>query len=142
MLDVRYVRESDRNFWFSLDKHLQEDEFFRKIDNHMGYVLTSDDVPLGLLRYFLFWDSIPFCSLLYIREDMRGKGGGRALIDHWETDMAKRGYDLAMTSTQADETAQHFYRKLGYNDCGSLLLPFPGYEQPTELIMIKDLRMS
>lgn len=43
-----------------------------------------------------------------------------------------------MASTQADETAQHFYRKLGYQDCGSLCLT----NQALEIIMIKILPLS
>ena len=62
----------------------------------MAYVLMRTDRPVGILRYSLFWDSIPFCNLLYIVEDERGKGGG-------------------------------------------LMLPFPGYEQPMELIRAKAL---
>ena len=34
---------------------------------------------------------------------------------------------------------QHFWRKLGYRDCGGLTLPFPGHEQPLELILGKTL---
>ena len=33
-----------------------------------------------------------------------------------------------MTSTQADEAAQHFYRHLGYADIGGFLLPGEAYE--------------
>ena len=61
------------------------------------------------------------------------------LMEHWERDMHTRGYDLVMTSTQADENAQHFYRALGYRDCGGLILPFPGYEQPMEIILAKTI---
>ena len=68
-----------------------------------------------------------------------GCGLGRALTEHWEGELRARGFGLAMTSTQADEDAQHFWRKLGYRDCGGFLLPFPGYEQPTELILAKAL---
>ena len=38
---------------------------------------------------------------------------------------------------QVDEDAQHFYRKLGYKDCGGFVVDVPGYEQPMEMIMIK-----
>ena len=105
----------------------------------MGYVLTLDGRPSGILRWSLFWDSIPFCSLLYVRDDCQHMGHGRRLIAYWEADMRSRGYDLVMTSTQSDEAAQHFWRKLGYRDCGGLALPFPGHEQPLELIMGKAL---
>ena len=57
----------------------------------------------------------------------------------WEDSLRKAGCRAAMTSTQADEGAQHFYRKLGYRDTGSLILTLPGFEQPTELILIKLL---
>ena len=57
----------------------------------------------------------------------------------WEERLRAEGFRAAMTSTQADEEAQHFYRKLGYRDTGSLILTLPGLEQPTELILIKDL---
>ena len=49
-------------------------------------------------------------------------------------------YGLVLTSTQEDEEAQHFYRAMGYRDCGNLEMPFPGYEQPAGLIMGKSLQ--
>ena len=61
-------------------------------------------------------------------------------MEYWENDMRSKGSEIIMTSTQADETSQHFYRKLGYKDCGGFVIDIKGYEQPTELILIKDLR--
>lgn len=49
--------------------------------------------------------------------------------------MRRRGYEMVMISTQADEEAQHFYRKLGYVDCGAWMLD----SQPAELFMKKNL---
>ncbi len=138
-MTIRFPAEEDRDFWFSLDAHLSEEEFLRKARDRMGYVLSVEGQPAALLRWSLFWDSIPFCNLLYVKDGLRRKGYGRSLMAHWEADMRARGFDLVMTSTQADEAAQHFYRKLGYKDCGGLTLPFPGYEQPTELILAKAL---
>ena len=60
-------------------------------------------------------------------------------MEHWESEMKTMGYGIIMTSTQVDETAQHFYRKLGYKDCGGLLLDIPGYEQPMEMFLCKAL---
>ncbi len=136
---IRFAEETDRAFWFSLDRHLTEAAFSGKVRDRTAYVVDADGQKAGLLRYFLFWDSIPFCSLLYVREDKQRQGLGRLLMNRWEQDMKARGYGLLMTSTQADESAQHFYRALGYRDCGGLTLPFPGYEQPTELILAKAL---
>lgn len=138
-VSVRYATEADRSFWFSLDRHLSETEFARKVRDRMGYVLTLEGRPAAVLRYSLFWDSIPFCTLLYVREEDQRRGYGRILMEHWEQDMKAKGYDLVLTSTQEDEEAQHFYRAVGYRDCGELNLPFPGYEQPRELILGKAL---
>ncbi len=61
------------------------------------------------------------------------------LIQRWEKDMKEQGYGMLLTSTQADETAQHFYRKLGYKDCGGLIINIPAYAQPMELFFAKEL---
>ena len=137
--NIRFVDSRDRDFWLSLDKHLSEEEFDRKVRDRMGYVLTVQNEPAGLLRYSLFWDHTPFCNLLYVAHDHQRKGYGRMLMAHWEREMRTRGYDLVMTSTQADENAQHFYRALGYRDCGGFILPFPGHEQPMEIILAKAI---
>lgn len=46
---------------------------------------------------------------------------------------------MVLTSTQVDEDAQHFYRKLGYRDCGGFVIDVPGYEQPMELFLSKAI---
>ena len=56
---------------------------------------------------------------------------------YWEQQMKEKGHRFLLTSTQADEDAQFFYRKLGYTDTGSIL--FPG-QAATELLLLKPLR--
>lgn len=137
---IRQAVPADRAFWRTLDGHLPEAEFERKVRDGRAYVAEDAGEPVGLLRYNLFWDLLPFLTLLYIREDCRGRGIGRALMARWEDDMRALGHGMALTSTQVDEDAQHFYRRLGYRDCGGLTMDIPGYEQPMELFMAKDLR--
>ncbi len=139
VIEIRYLRNSDKSFWYTLDKHLPETEFENKIKTKRAYVLLEDTVPIGLLSYNLFWDSIPFCTMLYISENHQNKGYGELLIRRWEKDMKEKDYGMLLTSTQADETAQHFYRKLGYKDCGSLIINIPAYAQPMELFLAKEL---
>ena len=139
MKKIRYVEISDKEFWYSLDKHLPESEFENKVRAKQGYVLLKDDKPVGLLRYNLFWDNTPFCTMLFIDWDNQKKGYGKQLLEYWEKDMKLQGYDFVLTSTQVDETAQHFYRKLGYKDCGGLIIDIPAYEQPMEMFLIKAL---
>ncbi len=140
MIEIRYVQAEDKKFWYSLDPHLAEAEFERKVRDRQGYVLLENGIPRGLLRFHLFWDNTPFCTMLFVERDSRRKGFGRGLMEHWERDMVSKGYGMVMTSTQVDETAQHFYRKIGYKDCGGFTVDIPGFEQPMELIMSKSLR--
>ena len=139
MFEIRYVQQSDKAFWYSLDRHLPEAEFDNKIRMQTGYVLLANTEPVGILRYNLFWDNTPFCTLLYIAPAYQRKGFGRKLMEHWEADMKAQGYGMLLTSTQVDEEAQHFYRKLGYKDCGGFVIDIPGYEQPMELFLIKAI---
>lgn len=139
MIHIDFAKETDKDFWYSLDKHLPESEFLKKVRDRQGYVLFENNTPVGILRYNMFWDNIPFCTMLYIENMYQKKGYGRALMQHWENDMRKCGYGMVLVSTRVDEEAQHFYRKIGYVDCGCLIIDIPGYEQPAELFMAKQL---
>ncbi|MDD6038544.1 MAG: GNAT family N-acetyltransferase [bacterium] len=139
MLEVRYAEIEDKDFWYRLDKHLPEPEFEKKVRDKQAYILIEDGVKVGLLRYNLFWDNTPFCTMLFVDWSKQKRGYGRELMKHWEKDMKKQGYGMLMTSTQVDEDAQHFYRKLGYKDCGGFTVDIPGYEQPMELFMNKGI---
>lgn len=90
MIEIRYVELSDKPFWYQLDKHLPEAEFVNKVKTKRGYVLLENGIPVGLLRYNLFWDNTPFCTMLFIAEDYQGKGYGRSLMEYWEEDMHSR----------------------------------------------------
>ncbi|MBS5117925.1 MAG: GNAT family N-acetyltransferase [Clostridium sp.] len=138
-LEIRYVRPEDKAFWYSLDRHLPEEEFDKKTVGQRGYVLLAEGQRAGILRYNLFWDNTPFCTLMYIDPRFQRKGFGWRLMEHWENDMRARGFGMLLTSTQVDEEAQHFYRKLGYKDCGGLVVDIPGYEQPMELFLAKGI---
>lgn len=138
-MQIRYVEKEDKEFWFNLDKHLAEAEFEKKVRDKMGYVLIEDGQPIGLLRYNLFWDNTPFCTMLYIDWEHHKRGYGKDLLAYWEADMKKAGYGMVMTSTQVDEEAQHFYRKLGYQDAGGFVVNVPGFEQPMEMLMVKGI---
>ena len=140
MIEIRYIHRDDKEFWFSLDKHLSEPEFNNKVRDNRGYILLDDNKPVGLLRYNLFWDNTPFCNLIYIKKECQGKGFGKLLIEYWENDMKSQGYGMLLTSTQVDEEAQHFYRKLGYKDCGGFVIDIPQYEQPMEMFLIKEIK--
>lgn len=139
MIEIKYVEPQDKDFWYRLDSHLAEAEFENKVRDRRGYILKVDGKPVGLLRYNLFWDNVPFCSMLFIDWTYQKCGYGKMMMEYWEKDMKAQGYGMLLTSTQVDETAQHFYRKLGYKDCGGFVIDIPEYEQPMELFMLKAI---
>jgi GNAT superfamily N-acetyltransferase len=139
MFRIRYASNSDKSFWFTLDGYLNEKEFELKIRDNRGYIISDGDKPVGVMRYNLFLDIIPFLTLIEIDEHYRRKGFGKLAFLFWENEMLELGYKMVMTSTRIEEKAQHFYRKLGYLDRGSIFLDNTPFEQPQELIMVKNL---
>jgi len=91
------------------------------------------------MRYNLFWDFIPFLTLIYLVETAHGKGYGKKALLCWEKEMRLAGFIQLMTSTQADEQVQLLYRKLGYKDTGCLILDLPTLSQATGIFFIKTL---
>ena len=139
MFEIRYVSESDKLFWFALDEHLSESEFELKVRDKRGYIISDGGKPIGVMRYNLFWDNIPFLTLICLNESYHRKGFGKQAMLLWEREMRTHGYKMVMTSTRVDEAAQHFYRALGYKDRGAICLDNTPLEQPQEMFMIKVL---
>jgi ribosomal protein S18 acetylase RimI-like enzyme len=117
------------------DKHISEEMLYKKIYDKEVIIVKADDKIIGWLRYGYFWDSIPFMNMLVMDENYRGKGIGKKLVTFWERDMKANGHEFIMTSTLSNEMAQHFYRKLGYKDSGSLILE----NEALEIIFTKEL---
>jgi ribosomal protein S18 acetylase RimI-like enzyme len=117
------------------DKHISEKMLYKKINDKEVIIVKADDKIIGWLRYGYFWDSIPFMNMLVMDENYRGKGIGKELVGFWEEDMKAKGHKIVMTSTLSNEMAQHFYRKLGYKDSGSLILE----NEALEIIFTKEL---
>jgi len=136
---MTYATANDIPFWKTLDKHLAESELLLKIRENRAYVLSNNGQPIGILRYNLFWDIIPFLNLIFLTDESRNQGFGTQAMLEWENEMRSLCHRLVMTSTMVEETSQHFYRKLGYQDCGCLLKNFPPYVETMEMFMIKQL---
>ena len=139
MFTIRYATEQDKPFWMSLDNELPENEFLLKVRDKRGYIISDGDKPVGIMRYNLAWDVHPFLTLINFEESYCSKGFGKQAMLHWEDEMLNLGFKMVMTSTQATEEAQHFYRKLGYIDKGCLLQDNTPFVQPLEIFLVKVL---
>jgi Acetyltransferases len=136
MIDmIRYADKKDIEILKYYDKHISESELKNSIKIKRVLMIFENNIFIGWLRYNLFWDNTPFMNMLYILEDYRNKGYGQQLMNYWEEEMLKMNYKRVLTSTLSNEGAQFFYRKNGYIDCGSLLLP----KETLEIIFMKNL---
>ena len=136
---VRYATQDDKSFWVALDKHISASEFDIKVRDKRCYIISDGDTPIGVMRYNLFWDSIPFLTLIELDGSHHRRGFGTQAILFWEAEMHDLGYAMVMTSTRVDEDAQHFYRQLGYVERGSIFLDGTPLSQPQEMFMLKVL---
>ena len=132
------IRYADLNDWEILRKYehgISDTELKNSIKAGRVLLMFQEDSFIGWLRFNLFWDNTPFMNMLYFLEEHRGRGHGKELIGFWEKEMAKSDYTQVLTSTLSNEQAQFFYRKNGYTDCGSLVLP----GEALEIIFLKNL---
>lgn len=104
-----------------------------------GYIILCRGVEVGLIEYKDFWDGMPYLSLIKLQAGYRRKGIGKEAMRLFEGEMKKAGNKAILVSTQADEEAQHFYRKLNYKECGCLILEDTPLSQPMEIFFIKEL---
>ena len=131
--DFVYATHKHFEWLKARDNHISEVNLKHKISAQEIIVAESEDVILGWLRFGFFWDSIPFMNMLYIEDRHRGEGIGKRLLEFWESEMKKQNHKFIMTSSQANEDAQHFYRKFAYSDVGSFTLP----GEPQEYLFVK-----
>jgi len=132
---IRYANKDDIDLIAKYDEHITKEELENIINLQRVIVMFNENKFVGWLRFNLFWDNTPFMNMLYFIDDERGKGYGTQLVSFWEHEMKKKGYEFVLTSTQSNEQAQFFYRKLNYIDNGALLLP----GEPLEIILYKKI---
>lgn len=135
-ISIRYATNADLTAICKTDKHISPNLLEKSINEQKVLTICVNGNIAGFLRYNLFWDNTPFMNMLYVLEGFRLNGYGKELTEYWEREMAALGYSIIMTSTQENETAQFFYRKIGYEKCGDFTLP----NESKELIFCKILK--
>jgi len=134
-MKIRYAEITDYLWLKEHEKYISDKILKTKIESKEVYIVQEDKEIAGWLRYNLFWDNVPFMNKIFLLEEHRRKGIGRKLVNYWEEKMKEQGYQNILTSTQSNEDGQHFYRKMGYTEIGSLKY----LEEPLEIIFYKKL---
>lgn len=135
MMTIRPAGAGDLDDLAALDGHIPVGALTHAVAEGRVLVALEDGRLIGCLRWGFFWDSVPFLNLLFVAEGRRGQGVGRQLMARWEALLRQDGHPLAMTSTASDETAQHFYHRLGYETVGGFFYQ----DDPYELMLAKRL---
>ncbi len=136
---VKFMEQQDKDFVMSIDKHVDDNGYHKRVYTKTGYIMWEEGVPVGIMHYTVLWDNLPFLNIIFVDEKYRNKGFASQGIAFWENDMKTQGYQMTLISTQADEEAQYLYRKLGYIDCGGLIFHDTPLDQPMELFFRKVL---
>lgn len=118
------------------DRHIPAERLLSCIEDEQVLVLKENKQVRGILRWSLFWQTIPFVDLIFLDFSIHSQGLGTKMMGFWEQMMEKAGYSFVMTSTQEDETAWQFYEKLGFHRIGSFL---PPDQEAPELMYGKSL---
>ena len=132
---LRAAVESDVTFLRDFSSQPRDEQLRAQIRDGRLLIIESLEVPVGFIKFSVLWELVPFMEVIVIRNDYRGRGIGRRAVRDWEELMGARSFNLTIVSTQADETAQNFWRRIGYQDCGTLALP----DRPIELFMYRDI---
>jgi len=135
-VNIVHATMTDYSYIIERDHHMHESLVAKKIrDNEIYMLRDRDNRNIGWMRFSYFWDNTPFMNMIWIDVPFRNSGMGRKAVERWEEEMKEKGYNRVMTSTLANESAQHFYRKMGYRDAGCLLLE----DEPLEILFYKEL---
>lgn len=138
MFTISYATMQDKEYVLSVGM-FPESEFEPKVRDKRCYILREGEEIIGIMRFNMIFDFVPFLTLMWLEEPYRHKGYGTKATAHWEDEMRSQGHKMIMVSTQVNEDGQHFYRKLGYKDMGAIVIDIPPYEQPLEMFMGKAL---
>lgn len=135
-MEIRAAAAEDKAKILKYDCHIPHSKVEECIQHGLVDALWDGGNLVGVLRWNLFWQTIPFLDLIFIDEAYRGQGWGIKMMETWEDAMKTKGYSCVMLSTQADETAKYFYEKLGYRRIGAFL---PPEQDADEIMYLKEL---
>ena len=136
-MTIRTAVPADLDGIRNYDRHIPAARLEDCIRRRQVVVLEDNGKILGVLRWNLFWQSLPFLDLIFLDDALRGQGWGTEMMDLWEINMAEQGFRHVLLSTQEDETSKFFYEKLGYTLCGDFL---PPDQEARELMYRKELK--
>jgi len=101
------------------DHYIPESSLHRKIEAGEVFIALKEDQPAGYLRLDFLWSIVPYIALIWVQEDHRRKGCGKALLTCVESYLKQRGHTVLFSSSQVNEAEpQAWHRHMGFEECG------------------------
>lgn len=102
------------------------------------YVALYNDICVGFVWYITngAFHSFPYLHIISVKEEYRGKGIGKKMMDFVEDIILKNDTKLFLVVADFNPEAKRFYEKLGYKQVGSI--PNLYRNGTTEYIMMKE----
>lgn len=133
--EIRIAELADLSELSVMDHLLDSERVQEKIRRREILVCHEGERVIAFLRYSWFWDLLPFINLIWVEEEFRRERLGSLLIEKLAEETQEKNYKMILTSTQSNEDAQNFYRRIGFVDSGGLTIK----GEPLELLMINYL---
>jgi len=117
-ISVRAAEMADIDF-VKQDGCISRDALEHKIARSEVVVATREDERVGYARVDFLWTSIPYLSMLWVLEEHRRQGIGRAILAHLESRFREAGHPTLYSSSDASEPEpQAWHRHMGFEECG------------------------
>ena len=119
-IKVRFANQTDLDGCIALDHLAMPAEVIkRKIAQREIIVTEKAGQLVGYLRLEYLWSSVPYIALIWVVEDQRQQGIGRAMLRYLESALREQGHTALYSSSQANEPEpQAWHRHVGFGECG------------------------
>ncbi len=119
-IKVRFADPMDLGGCIAMDDpNLPAEIIERKIAQHEIIVAEKAGRLVGYLRLEYLWSMVPYIGLIWVVEDQRQQGIGRAMLRYLEGILCRQGHKTLYSSSQANEPEpQAWHRHIGFQECG------------------------
>ena len=119
-IEVRFANPTDLDGCIALDPPtIPAKVIRRKIEQGEIIVAKRTGQLVGYLRLEYLWLMVPYIALIWVVEDQRRQGIGKAMLHYLEDVLRKQGHTALYSSSQANEPEpQAWHRHVGFEECG------------------------
>lgn len=119
---IRFATGADLRQCEEFDSETSLATLKAKIRANEVILALNGNEATGYLRLEYLWSRLPYIGLIRVSEGSRGKGTGRNMLHFLETRLREKGAKKLFSSSQADAPrAQHWHRKMGFEECGVIV---------------------